>query len=221
MSDYTFSRPSSPDAFAEIETEIEDSLTNPFEMIEVLPNIFISSWSTHLPSNITNSLNLTTKKSVGKNDPGGGIAPWHAPLKYEGDFSQSLPLILHAITDAVPGINLPSNHPKAILIYSEDGRSRARLHDHGHEYQRRGRLLPPEEEEEEEEEEGCFCLEEVPAGDPEHRRAWGEVRGCGEGDFAEGGVGSWSGYEEGQKRGLDVRGRGVGCCVSCGQRGWW
>ncbi|KAG4424237.1 hypothetical protein IFR04_002641 [Cadophora malorum] len=125
MSDYTFSRPSSPDAFAEIETEIEDSLTNPFEMIEVLPNIFISSWPTQLPSNITNSLNLTTKESVGKNIPGGDIAHWHAPLKYKSDFSQSLPLILHAITDAVPGINLPSNHPKAILIYSEDGRNRA------------------------------------------------------------------------------------------------
>lgn len=127
MSDYTFSRPSSPDAFAKIETEneIEDSLTNPFEMTEVLPNIFISSWPTHLPSNITNSLNLTTKESVGKNVPGGAITHWHAPLKYEGDFSQSLPLILHAITDAIPGINLPSTHRKAILIYSEDGQNRA------------------------------------------------------------------------------------------------
>ncbi|PVH77396.1 hypothetical protein DL98DRAFT_534841 [Cadophora sp. DSE1049] len=128
MSDYSVSRPSGPDAFAETKIDTQDSLTNPFEMVEIFPNIFISSWPTHLPSNITNSLNLTTKDSVGKNDPDGTINHWHAPLKYEGDFFQSLPLILHAITDAVPRIDLSPNpppRPKAILIYSEDGRNRA------------------------------------------------------------------------------------------------
>ncbi|KAH7389137.1 hypothetical protein BKA64DRAFT_711239 [Cadophora sp. MPI-SDFR-AT-0126] len=128
MSDYSISRPSSPDAFVDTEQDTQDYLTNPFEMAEIFPNIFISSWPTHLPTNITNSLNLTTKDSVGTNGPDGTINHWHAPLKYEGDFSQSLPLILHAITDAVPRIDLSPNpppHPNAILIYSEDGRNRA------------------------------------------------------------------------------------------------
>ncbi|KAK0130434.1 hypothetical protein ONS96_000953 [Cadophora gregata f. sp. sojae] len=110
MSDYTISRPSTPDVFAEAEIDNQHDLTNPFEMFEVFPNIFISSWPPHLPSNITHSLNLTTKDSVAKNADG-NINHWHAPLKFEGDFSQSLPLILHAISDAVPRIDLRPNPP--------------------------------------------------------------------------------------------------------------
>ncbi|KAH6711808.1 hypothetical protein BKA61DRAFT_693719 [Leptodontidium sp. MPI-SDFR-AT-0119] len=79
--------------------------SEPFEMLEVMPHVFMSSWPPYIPDNITHTLNVCPRTPVRHCKNGKLTTHWTRPIYRDGELFDNLHLLLYFIKKAVPQIN--------------------------------------------------------------------------------------------------------------------
>ncbi|KAG4429404.1 hypothetical protein IFR05_015111 [Cadophora sp. M221] len=100
--------------------------SKPFEMVEVMPHVFMSSWPPYIPDKITHTLNVTPKASTQRCKNGTWTTHKTMPIDPDGELFDMLHLLISFIIKTVEESCEPSPVTN-ILIYSEYGQNHAAL----------------------------------------------------------------------------------------------